>query len=132
MADWLCTTLGKGRVSRFDSGPGLRGRSVEAGRPFHLSASAPAESIRFSNENVKQWNSIVNPLFHVMADTGESPQFSISLPSEALEMIEEGLIPFGLYGKKRASVCRALILDMLKLPAVQEQIRAGRTKVTRN
>ena len=62
-----------------------------------------------------------------MAD--ESPQFSISLPVEAIEMIEVGLIPFGLYGKKRATICRALILDMLKQPAVQEHIREGRAKV---
>ena len=65
-----------------------------------------------------------------MADKGDadSPQFSISLPAEAIEMIEIGLIPFGLYGKKRATVCRALILDMLKTPAVQDQIRIGRNK----
>jgi hypothetical protein len=67
-----------------------------------------------------------------MADKGEadSPQFSISLPAEAIEMIEVGLIPFGLYGKKRATICRALILDTLKTPAVQEQIRIGRNKAS--
>lgn len=58
----------------------------------------------------------------------ESPQFSISLPVEAVEMIECGLIHFGIYGRKRATVCRALILDMLKLPAVQDHIRQGREK----
>jgi len=58
----------------------------------------------------------------------ESPQFSITLPLEAIEMIEEGLIPFGLYGKMRATICRALILDMLKQPAVREHIREGRAK----
>ena len=65
-----------------------------------------------------------------MAERGEgdSPQFSISLPAEAIEMIEAGLIPFGLYGKRRATICRALILDMLKQPAVQEHIREGRNK----
>lgn len=63
-----------------------------------------------------------------MVEKGESREFSISLPLEALEMIEEGLIPFGLYGKKRATICRALILDMLKQPAVQEHIRQGREK----
>ena len=63
-----------------------------------------------------------------MADPGESPQFSISLPVEAVEMIEKGLIPFGLYGKRRATICRNLILDMLKQPAVQEHIREGRAK----
>ena len=45
-----------------------------------------------------------------------------------LEMIEEGLIPFGLYGKRRATICSTLILDMLKQPAVQEHIREGRAK----
>jgi hypothetical protein len=63
-----------------------------------------------------------------MAKEDESPQFSITLPVEAIEMIEKGLIPFGLYGKKRATVCRTLILDALKLPSVQEQIRIGRAK----
>jgi len=63
-----------------------------------------------------------------MAETGESPQFSISLPTEAIEMIEKGLIPFGLYGKKRATVCRNLILDALKQPTVQEIVRASRMK----
>jgi hypothetical protein len=76
-----------------------------------------------------QCNDIVTALFKVLmaADKGEgeSPQFSISLPREAVEMIERGLIPFGLYGKKRAIICRALILDMLKQPAVQEHIRIG-------
>ena len=59
---------------------------------------------------------------------GESPQFSISLPVEAIQMIKEGLIPFGLYGKRRATICRALILDMLKQPAVQEHIERGLAK----
>jgi hypothetical protein len=63
-----------------------------------------------------------------MAEKDESPQFSISLPIEAVEMIEEGLIPFGIYGRRRATICRALILDMLKLPAVQEHVRQGRAK----
>lgn len=61
-----------------------------------------------------------------MSKEDESPQFSITLPTEAVEMIEEGLIPFGLYGKKRATVCRALILDMLKRVDIQENIRQGR------
>jgi hypothetical protein len=46
-------------------------------------------------------------------------------------MIEEGLIPFGLYGKKRATICRALILDALKTRAVREQVREGRDKVVK-
>ena len=58
----------------------------------------------------------------------ESPQFSISLPTEAIQTIEEGLISFGLYGKRRATICRELILDMLKQSAVQEHIREGRAK----
>lgn len=64
----------------------------------------------------------------VMADQGESPQFTITLPVEAIEMIEKGLIPFGLYGKKRATICRALILDMLKQPAVQAHVSEGLAK----
>lgn len=50
---------------------------------------------------------------------GETEQFSITLPSEAIEMIEKGLIPFGLYGKKRSTVAAALILDMLKRPEIR-------------
>ncbi len=59
---------------------------------------------------------------------GDSEQFSITLPLDAIEMVEDGLIPFGLYGKKRATVCSALILDMLKQPAVQDHIREGKAK----
>jgi hypothetical protein len=66
-----------------------------------------------------------------MAEKGESDQISISLPSEAIDMIELGLIPFGLYGKRRATICRALILDMLKSTVVQEHIRLGREKGVR-
>lgn len=58
----------------------------------------------------------------------ESEQFSITLPVDAIEMIEGGLIPFGLYGKKRATICSALILDMLKRPDVQKNIEQGRSK----
>jgi hypothetical protein len=47
---------------------------------------------------------------------------------EGIEEIENGLIPFGIYGKKRATVCRQLILDMLKQPAVREHSREGRAK----
>ena len=63
-----------------------------------------------------------------MAESDESPQFSISLPNEAIEMIENGLRYFGLYGKKRATICRGLILDALKRPDVQAQVRQGRRK----
>ena len=61
-------------------------------------------------------------------DEGPSKEFSISLPLEAIEEIENGLIPFGHDGKRRATICRALILDMLKQPAVREHIREGRAK----
>ena len=61
-----------------------------------------------------------------MADDTE--QFSITLPKDAVEMIENGLIPFGLYGKKRATICSTLLLDMLKSPDVQKNIEKGRAK----
>jgi len=38
-------------------------------------------------------------------------------------MIEKGLIPFGIYGKKRGTVAAALILDMLKRSDVQAIIQ---------
>jgi hypothetical protein len=60
-----------------------------------------------------------------MADT---EQLSITLPAEALEMIDNGLVPFGLYGKKRATICAALILDALKTPDVQANVADGRNK----
>ncbi len=63
-----------------------------------------------------------------MANSDDCPQFSISLPIEAIEMIEEGLIPFGLYGKFRATICRALIVDMLKSSEVRKQVEEGRAK----
>ena len=67
-----------------------------------------------------------------MANKTESTQFSITIPSEAIEIIDKGLIPFGIYGKKRATICRALILDMLKQPSVQEHVRIGRAKKESN
>jgi hypothetical protein len=67
----------------------------------------------------------------VMADDDPTVQFSITLPLEAVEMIESGLIPFGIYGKKRATISAALILDALKSPAVQANIREGRSKARR-
>jgi hypothetical protein len=62
---------------------------------------------------------------------GEGVQITIRLPTDAVEMIENGLIPFGLYGKKRATICAALILDMLKTSEVRDQIREGREKAKR-
>jgi hypothetical protein len=69
-----------------------------------------------------------------MPDRGDTDtkQFSITLPLDAVEMIENGLIPFGLYGKKLATVSAALILDMLKTTAVRTHIREGREKVSRS
>lgn len=61
-------------------------------------------------------------------EEGPSKQFSISLPLEAIEEIEQGLIPFGHYGKRLATVCRMLILDMLKRPEIRGHIREGREK----
>lgn len=61
-------------------------------------------------------------------DEGPSKEFTISLPLEAIEEIENGLIPFAHYGKKRATICRALIMDALKRPEVREHIREGRAK----
>ena len=43
--------------------------------------------------------------------------------SECIEMIEEDLIPYGLYGKKRGTICRNLILDMLKQLTAQQVVR---------
>jgi len=55
-----------------------------------------------------------------MADT---EQISITLPNEAIEMIEKGLVPFGLFGKKRGTVAAQLILDALKRPDIREIVR---------
>jgi hypothetical protein len=64
-------------------------------------------------------------------DDPETKQFSITLPVDAIEMIENGLIPFGIYGKKLATVAATLILDALKTPAVRANIREGREKSSR-
>src|SRR5690242_18956389 len=61
----------------------------------------------------------------------DTDQFTITLPLDALEMIENALIHYGLYGKKRATVVRGLGLDMLKAPAVIDEIREGREKAAR-
>jgi hypothetical protein len=57
--------------------------------------------------------------------------FTISLPVEAIEEIEEGLIPFGLYGKKRATIAATLIEEALRRPDVQLNIEKGRAKANR-
>lgn len=70
-----------------------------------------------------------NSIVSTMAKTADgSEQFSITLPAEAIEMIENGLIPFGLYGKKRATVAAMLITDALKRPDVQANVKEGRDK----
>ena len=43
----------------------------------------------------------------------ENTQFSITLPNQAIEMIED-LIETGLYGANRAEVSRSLILGRLE------------------
>lgn len=58
----------------------------------------------------------------------ESKEFTITLPLEAIEMIEKGLVPFGLYGKKRSTICRNLILDALKQPATRDIVREEMAK----
>jgi hypothetical protein len=49
-----------------------------------------------------------------MAEEGESTEFTISLPSEAIDYIEKTLIPYAHYGKKRATICRNLILERIR------------------
>ncbi len=68
-----------------------------------------------------------NSIVLTMPDKGDTDtkQFSITLPLDAVEMMENGLIPFGLYGKKLATVSAALILDMLKTSAVRAQDSRG-------
>jgi len=58
-----------------------------------------------------------------MAVAEGNTAFSITLPNEAIDMIENGLIPFGLYGKQRAVVAANLILDVLKRPDIREIVR---------
>jgi hypothetical protein len=59
----------------------------------------------------------------IMATAPGNTQFSITLPDEAIEMIEKGLVPFGLYGKTRAVVAANLILDMLKSQDIRDIVR---------
>jgi hypothetical protein len=56
-------------------------------------------------------NYILRPRLKTMART---TQLSIRLPDKAIEMIEEDLIPTGLYGANRAEVCKSLILSRLE------------------
>lgn len=75
-----------------------------------------------------QCNSIVLSMAKKTRPAGDGGQISITLPPEAIEMIEEGLIPFGLYGKKRATIAAALIVEALRRPDVQRNIEVGRKK----
>jgi hypothetical protein len=63
-----------------------------------------------------------------MATAPGNTQFSITLPDEAIEMIEKGLLPFGLYGKTRALVAANLILDTLKRRDIREIVREHMNK----
>jgi hypothetical protein len=49
-----------------------------------------------------------------MPESDESPQITITLPQEAIDIIEKLKKPYGLYGRKRATVCRELILERLR------------------
>jgi hypothetical protein len=60
-----------------------------------------------------------------MADEGESPQFTISLPQEAIDYIEKTLVPYGHYGKKRATICRNLICERIRQLAPPPSPREG-------
>jgi hypothetical protein len=58
-----------------------------------------------------------------MAVAPGNSQFTITLPDEAIEMIEKGLIPFALFGKRRSVIASNLILDSLKRPEIREIIK---------
>jgi hypothetical protein len=64
----------------------------------------------------------------IMATGPGNTQFSITLPDEAIEMIEKGLIPFGLYGKSRALIAANLVLDMLKRRDIRDIVREHMSK----
>jgi hypothetical protein len=57
---------------------------------------------------MRQWNSIAIPLSLPWPTRAISTpkQLSITLPLDAVEMIDNGLIPLGLYGKKLATGLR--------------------------
>jgi hypothetical protein len=132
-----------GRRSRLITGAGRRGETLTAGkettrhqtrRPFGAAFLFKTEtrSIResLSPAEYETMELHCNSIVRAMAadDEGPSVQFSISLPLEAIDMIENGLKHFGLYGKKRATIAARLICDALKTQAVMEQVREGRTK----
>jgi len=97
-----------------------------------LSRVARRWATRFRAQIIRQCCSIAIPLSgHGWEGEPETKQFSITLPLDAIEMIENGLIPFGLYGKKLATVAASLILDALKTPAVRGAVREGREKGSR-
>jgi hypothetical protein len=61
-----------------------------------------------------------------MAQDDESEQFSISLPLEAIEYIEKILIPYAHYGKKRATICRNLILELHSAACPAAKVLGGK------
>lgn len=61
-----------------------------------------------------------------MSDDKDTLALTVRIPPEADEMIVNGLIPFGLYGKNRATICRNLITNALATPEIQANIEKGR------
>lgn len=59
-------------------------------------------------KNIVEW-----PNMPRKAKDGPTMQFSVSLPLQALALLEQ-LIPLGLHGNSRAEVARALILHRLE------------------
>lgn len=58
---------------------------------------------------------------------GETDGFTIRLPVQAIEMIED-LIPTGLYGSSRAEVARSLVLSRLEQLVGQDIVKLRGTK----
>lgn len=58
-----------------------------------------------------------------MAKKAETESFSITLPRRVIEMIDEGIVPSGLFGSSRASACSNLILDRLKQSDAREIVK---------
>jgi hypothetical protein len=52
--------------------------------------------------------------------------FTIRLSIQAIAMIEEDLVPTGLYGTNRAEVCRSLITSRLEQLAGENIVRMRR------
>ena len=101
---------------------------AEAFDPFFIQAHPPTEGESLFRAKYTTMEFHCNSIVFTMAD---SEQLSITLPKDALEMIDNGLIPFGLYGKKRATICSELILAALRTPEVQANVRDGRAKAAK-